>query len=103
MNNDRFPPEMDALFASYRNSFAELDASRNFMPGLWSKIEQRQSVTYGFRRMARGFVTVAAAICLMMSAVLWSPPQFNSPASPSTYVDVLADGANPEFELAELR
>jgi hypothetical protein len=102
MNDNRFPSDLEGLFAAYRDSFDGLDASRNFMPGLWAKIEQRQTVTYGFRRMASGFVTLAAAICLMMSAFLWTPSQF-SPFYSSTYVDVLVeDGAGgPEFDQAD--
>lgn len=81
--------ELEALFASYRDSIEVPDATPDFMPGLWNRIEQRRTVTYSLRRLASGFVTAAAAICLMLSLAMWSPPQ----ASASTYVDVLADDA----------
>jgi hypothetical protein len=104
MNDNRFPSDLDGLFAAYRDSFDGLDGSRNFMPDLWAKIEQRQRVTYGFRRMASGFVTAAAAICLMLSALLWTPSQLSPSSTGSTYVDVLVeDGTGPEFETAGLR
>lgn len=105
MNEDRFPPQLERLFASYRDTFSEVDASRNFMPGLWTKIEQRQKTTYSFRRLASGFVTAAAAICLVISVVLWNPAQL-SPFYNSTYVDVLVDEGATVTELdqqAELR
>jgi hypothetical protein len=79
--------ELDALFASYRNAIEVPDATPDFMPGLWKRIDQRRSATYSFRRLASGFVTAAAALCLVMSLAMWSPQQ--SPAG--TYVDVLTD------------
>jgi len=82
--------ELEALFASYRNSMSVPDATPDFMPGLWNRIEQRRGVSYSFRRLASGFVTAAAAICLAMSLALWSPPQITA----NTYVDVLADDAS---------
>jgi hypothetical protein len=81
--------ELEALFASYRNAIEVPEATPDFMPGLWNRIEQRRSVTYSFRRLASGFVTAAAALCLMMTLAMWSPSQIGA----STYVDVLADDA----------
>ena len=98
MHQDRMPAELESLFASYRTAVEIPDASADFMPVLWSKIEQRQRVTYGFRRMASGFVTAAAAICLMISFALYNPSQVQTPAS-ATYVEVLADSADPVAEL----
>lgn len=81
---------IDALFASYRDSIEVPDATPDFMPGLWKRIEQRRSATYSFRRLASGFVTAAAALCLMMTLAMWSPPQNLA----GTYVDALADDAD---------
>jgi hypothetical protein len=81
--------ELDDLFASYRNAVEIPEASPEFMPGLWTRIEQRRTVSYSLRRMTSGFVTAAAAICLVMTLAMWLP----SPGSVSTYVDVLADDA----------
>lgn len=90
MEKERKPMELEDLFASYRRAVPEVDASANFMPGLWAKVEQRQRVTYSIGRLASGFVTAAAAICLILSAVLSSPSQVPTLYS-STYVDILAD------------
>lgn len=38
-NNDS---KLDALFAEYRKAVPEQDASANFMPGLWQKIDARR-------------------------------------------------------------
>jgi hypothetical protein len=103
MDQDRISPELEALFASYRNSVRVPDASPDFMPGLWTRIEQKQRVTYSFRRIAQGFVTAAAALSLMMSLALWTPDQKQVPAG--TYVDVLADAEDTAAvtEMAMLR
>ena len=95
---NRVPAELDSLFASYRTAMQVPDASPEFMPVLWSKIEQRQRVTYGFRRMASGFVTAAAAICLMISFALYIPSQMQN-GTASTYVEVLADSTDPAVDL----
>ena len=87
--------ELDALFASYRNAVEVPEASPDFMPGLWRRVEQRRTVAYSFRRLASGFVTAAAAICLAMTLVMWSPSQIWSSQTTvaGTYVDVLSDDA----------
>lgn len=104
MEHDRISPEVEALFASYRKAARVPDASPDFMPGLWAKIEQKQGVTYSFRRLAQGFVTAAAALCLVMSFAMWTPPE-QKQAPVSTYVDVLADDADTDAvtEMALLR
>ena len=98
MQENRVPAELESLFASYRTAVRVPDPSPEFMPALWSKIEQRQKVTYGFRRMASGFVTAAAAICLMISFALYNPSPMQSAAA-STYVEALADSADPDVDL----
>lgn len=98
MNQKGMPAELDSLFASYRSAVDVPEASPDFMPVLWSRIEQRQRVTYGFRRMASGFVTAAAAICLVISFVLYNPSQ-SVTGTTATYVEVLADSTDPVAEL----
>ena len=90
MENDKWPAELDGLFASYRTAVNEPEPSADFMPAMWAKIDQRRAVPYSFRRWASGFVTAAAAICLMLSAVQWTPSQVPVSAG-ATYVEVLAD------------
>lgn len=41
MNHD-LEQDLDRLFERARGAFPEVDASRNFMPELWSRIEQRR-------------------------------------------------------------
>jgi hypothetical protein len=90
MQNDNWPDELERIFAAYRTVGSEPEPSADFLPGLWRKIDQRRRVTYSFRRIASGFVTAAAAICLVLSVALWTPSQ--SPVTGgATYVEVLAD------------
>lgn len=91
MEEDRWPAELNEVFLAYRNAAIQPEPGRDFMPGMWARIEQRQKVTYSFRRLASGFVTAAAALCLLMSVALWSPTQ--SVLTAETYVEVLADDA----------
>lgn len=90
MEHDKWPAELESIFASYRTAIEEPEPSADFMPELWSRIEQRRRVTYSFGRLASGFVTAAAAICLIMSVALWTPSQVPVNGG-ATYVEVLAD------------
>jgi len=81
--------KLDALFRAYRDSCPVPEASANFMPNLWAKIESRQTFTFSFRRMATGFVTAALALSLALG-VYMSMPHAN-PNSPQTYLEALAE------------
>ncbi|HTS30194.1 MAG TPA: hypothetical protein VMH81_30190 [Bryobacteraceae bacterium] len=83
---------LDALFRAYRAACPEPEASANFMPELWRKIEARQKVTFSFGRMANAFVTAALALTIALG-VYMSVPNAN-PYSPQSYVEALAE-ANP--------
>jgi len=98
MDNERMPGGLDALFASYNQAVRVPEPSADFMPGLWTKIEQRQRTSYSFRRLASGFVTAAAALCIAMSLAFYNPStSSNTPVS--TYVDVLAAAADPAGDI----
>ena len=79
---------LEALFRAYREACIPPEPGANFMPQLWQKIEARQTFSFFFGRVARGFVTAAVAATLGMAVYLASP---RYPAIyTSTYVDVLA-------------
>src|SRR5438067_2375006 len=97
MNESRMPahrtPEddqLDALFIAYRGACEPRQVSANFMPELWDKIERVQSATFSFRKIARGFVTAAAALSLVMATVAVLPSHQISPVYSVTYVEALA-------------
>jgi Ser/Thr protein kinase RdoA (MazF antagonist) len=80
---------LDALFQAYHAACPIPEASANFMPELWRKIESRQTVTFSFRRMASAFVTAALALSIALG-VYMSVPHTN-PYSPLTYVEALSE------------
>lgn len=83
---------LDALFRAYRDACPTPEASANFMPNLWKRIEARQTYTFSFRRMANAFVTAALALTICLG-VYMSIPRSN-PYTPQTYIEALAE-ANP--------
>lgn len=85
--------QLDALFRAYREACPDPEASANFMPTLWARIESRQTFAFSFRRMVSGFVTAAAALTIALGVYMSIPHSSPSPASQS-YLEALAD-ANP--------
>jgi hypothetical protein len=96
MNESSMPPEyrnpeerLDELFRAYHMACEPREVSVNFMPELWQKIEKVQSATFSFRRIARSFVTMAAALAMVL-AIIGFVPRRNSAAYNVTYVEALA-------------
>jgi hypothetical protein len=90
--------ELDHLFERYRTAVPDPEASVNFMPELWRKIEARQFFLARVKRLTQVFVAAAAAICLLLGIAL-QVPSTDRHAVSGNYVDVLAD-ANPTENLA---
>jgi len=84
---------LDALFRAYRNACPDPEASVNFMPTLWARIDSRQTFLFSFRRMANAFVTAAVALSIALG-VYMSIPRSNPGVYPESYIEALAD-ANP--------
>ena len=94
--------ELDQLFAKYRTAVQDPDqASVNFMPELWRKIEARQSFLTRVKKLTQVFVAAAAAICLLLGIALQVPVANDNSVVRGNYIDVLAD-ANPTENLAPL-
>jgi hypothetical protein len=98
MNVDR-NKELDHLFEQYRATLPDLEASVNFMPELWRRIEVRQTFVARLKKLTQVFVAAAAAICLLFGMLLQMPVSNDTPIVRGNYVDVLAD-ANPAENLA---
>jgi hypothetical protein len=99
MNESRMSPQahdpreerLDALFQAYRVACEPRETSVNFMPELWQKIEKTQNATFIFRRIARGFATVAVALAMVLGVIGFvSSHQQPSPVFHASYVDALA-------------
>jgi hypothetical protein len=81
---------LDALFQAYRDACPDLDASANFMPELWQRVEARQAFVFSLRRMANGFVTAALALTIFLGVYMAIPPK-SAPVYPVSYLQALAD------------
>ena len=90
MNESMMQPELDTLFQAYYSACEPRQVSANFMPELWQKIEKAQSATFSFQRIAKGFVTAAAALSLVLAVVGFLPVRLNPPVYNVSYVDALA-------------
>ena len=85
--------KLDALFRAYRDACPDPEASANFMPTLWARIDSRQTFLFSFLRMANSFVTAAVALSIALGVYMTIPR--SAAGSPTeTYVEALAD-ANP--------
>jgi hypothetical protein len=85
---DRLDQELNSLFAAYRDATPDPEASANFMPRLWGKIEAKRSFVHRLRRMSHLAVATALAACLLGGFLVVTPHE-NQVAG--TYVDILAE------------
>jgi hypothetical protein len=85
--------KLNALFRAYRDACPDPEASANFMPTLWARIDSRQTFLFSFRRMANAFVTAAVALSIALG-VYMSIPRSTPGSGTETYVEALAE-ANP--------
>jgi hypothetical protein len=92
---DRWNTELDQLFAKYKDAVPDPDPGTNFMPGLWRKIEARQSFTTRIKKLTQVFVVTTAAVCLMLGMAVVVPGSLH-PELRGTYVDVLAEAHPPD-------
>src|SRR5215472_16161791 len=81
---------LDGIFQAYRVACEPRDVSANFRPDLWQKIEKAQKAIFSFRRMARSFVTAAAAVSLGLVMFEVLPVRQNSAVYNLSYVEALA-------------
>ena len=88
---------LDALFAAYREACPDPEASPDFMPRLWARIESRQQLqaVFAWRRWAQAFLSLAAAACLLI-VVLQVLPQSTPAYFHSSYIDQLSEDDGPE-------
>ena len=83
--------KLDSLLAQYRSACPDVEPGANFMPKLWQRIEAKQTFAFSIGRLARGLVTAAVAVCMLLGLFLLSPMAQTSPFYQATYVEVLAD------------
>jgi len=83
---------LNTLFRAYGDACVPPEPSANFMPQLWQRIESRQTFSFFFGRVARGFVTAAVATTFAMGVYLTIPHASSSYTS--SYIEVLAASHN---------
>jgi hypothetical protein len=88
---------LDALFGAYRQACGSPDASANFMPELWARIESRQTFAFSFRRMANAFATAAVALSLAVG-IYMAVPGANQNISNQSYIEALAEASTPDAQ-----
>ena len=104
MSSEQRDPQderLDALFVAYKAACEPREVSPNFMPELWKKIDRAQNATFSFRKIARGFVTAAAALSMILASVAYLPElRPVSPVYTATYVEVLAAHSDDAVDVA---
>ncbi len=85
--------KLDALLQAYRNACPTPEASANFMPDLWQRIEARQGFLFSFRRLANALVPAAVALSIALGMYAYAP-RHSPNYTPQTYIEALAE-ANP--------
>ena len=89
MANHSRDQRLQDLLEAYRNACPDPQESSTFMPGLWQKIEARQSFPSAMRRFAQLFVSAAAAMCLLMAMLLTTSNTHSPSPNVMTYVEAL--------------
>jgi len=86
---DQWNDELNGVFANYSAAVPDPEASANFMPELWRRIEGRRNLTIRFKKLTQLFMAAAAAMSIFFITML-SVPAFSGSDDDSSYVDVLA-------------
>lgn len=82
--------QIDLLLAAYREACQVPEASADFMPGLWEKVESRRSWTSQVWHWANGFAA-AAALASVLFVALQLMPENRGVFAQATYIDALAE------------
>ena len=96
--SDQSEDQLDRLFVTYREACGSPDASPQFMPNLWRKIEAQQNSSVFMFWLAKRLVTAAAAVCVLMGGLLVFSWRVGTQYYPYTYVDILAADQASESE-----
>jgi hypothetical protein len=80
---------LNEMFRTYRAACPDTDASPNFMPNMWAKIEARENSTTWFGSVAKALVTAALAASVILGMMISSTKQSSS-FFDATFVDALS-------------
>lgn len=85
---------LDEMLRAYRVACPDPDASANFMPAIWARIEAREASTTWFGSVAKALVTAALAASVILGMMISSRNQ-STAFFDATFVDALkADQAS---------
>jgi hypothetical protein len=85
---------LNEMFRAYGAACPDADASPNFMPAMWAKIEARENSTSWFGSVAKALVTAALAASVILGMMISSNKQ-SSTFFDATFVEALrADQAS---------
>lgn len=87
---DRLDQQLNSLFAAYRDAISDPEASPEFMPTLWGKIESKRSFVSRLKKMSQLAIAAAVAACVL-SSILVTPLTHRDTQLAGTYVDMLAE------------
>lgn len=91
-----FPSSVARLFARYRAVCPDPEASKDFTPGLWARIDARRGFAWQLKVYARRLATVAVATCLLMFGIQIPSMLSANPVYEMSYVESLDDQAAAE-------
>ena len=93
---------LDDLFRAYHDACPDFDASANFMPNLWARIEARQVSTNWFGRVAKALVFAGVAASVILGMLVSSMNSRVSTASPldlnATFIQALTEDRAASLE-----
>jgi len=96
----------EALLEQYREVCALPEPGRNFMPGLWQRIDAKRSRTLRFEHAAKSLFAAAVAVSLVLGTFLFLPSQQPSAFNSGSFVEELASanaaGSGTFFEPVRL-
>jgi hypothetical protein len=95
---DGWNNDLEGLFQAYRQSVPDPEASREFMPKLWERIDSRRNFTLRLKRLSQLFVGTAAVLCCLIAGASIAIPGRPSAEVHATYLDALA-AAHPADNL----
>jgi len=85
--------KLDEVFHAYRRACPDLDASKNFMPELWRKIEARRKSDTWLWRWLNAAAATAALLTLSTGYVAWQRESnyYTGPMPQRAYIEKLTD------------
>jgi len=80
--------QLDNMFREYRAACPEVDASANFMPGVWARIEARRTTEKWLLRWVHSFASATVLVVLLLGIALYRYP---NPLPQRAYIEKLTD------------